>query len=63
MTQEEFEADLKAIAVEGARRMQNVIVSLLATSGYMDVAPKVLALDPVEACGGKTLTLDNRTGR
>ncbi len=72
MTQEEFAARmkaievegarLKAVEVEGARRMQNAIITLLVMSGHMDVAPKILALNPAEVCKGEsnreTLTLD-----
>ena len=63
MTQEE----LKAIEVEGARRMQNAIITLLAISGHADIAPKLLALDPAEVCKGEsirdTFTVELRTGR
>lgn len=62
MTQQEFEAKLKVIEVEGARRMQNAIIAMTMANGQMALAQRILALDPDLVCEGtsikETVTLD-----
>lgn len=52
---EDVAAFLKRTEIEGARRRQTHIIALLIAQGHMDIAPKILALNPEAVCEGSSI--------
>ena len=52
---EEFARLLKDAEIEGARRMQNAIIALLAASGQIHLGASILALKPEDVCKGESI--------